>query len=183
VIKEEFKSRLTQVEFRDPRQFNRMSGRAETFMEAVAGVFSDDSESEAGSARVILAMAILMLLFMLLPTINLININVSRIMERASEIGVRKAFGASSWTLVGQFIVENVLLTMVGGVIGFIGSLLVLRAITESGLIQYAEFHVNYRVFLYGLGTAVFFGLFSGVYPAWKMSRLHPVQALKGASR
>jgi putative ABC transport system permease protein len=68
-------------------------------------------------------------------------------------------------------------------VIGFIGSLLVLRAITESGLIQYAEFHVNYRVFLYGLGTAVFFGLFSGVYPAWKMSRLHPVQALKGASR
>jgi putative ABC transport system permease protein len=42
---------------------------------------------------------------------------------------------------------------------------------------------MNYRVFLYGLGTAVFFGLFSGVYPAWKMSRLHPVQALKGASR
>jgi putative ABC transport system permease protein len=111
------------------------------------------------------------------------NINVSRIMERASEIGVRKAFGASSWTLVGQFIVENVLLTMVGGVIGFIGSLFVLRAITESGLIQYAEFHINYRVFFYGLGTAVFFGLFSGVYPAWKMSRLNPVQALKGASR
>ena len=46
-----------------------------------------------------------MVLFMLL-TINLININVSRIMERAGEIGVRKAFGASSWTLVGQFIVE-----------------------------------------------------------------------------
>jgi putative ABC transport system permease protein len=182
-IKEEFKSRLTQVEFRDPRQFNRMSGRAETFMEVVARFFSSDSESEASSARVIAAMAVLMLLFMLLPTVNLMNINVSRIMERASEIGVRKAFGASSWTLVGQFIVENVLLTMVGGVIGFIGSLFVLRAITESGLIQYAEFHINYRVFFYGLGTAVFFGLFSGVYPAWKMSRLNPVQALKGASR
>ncbi len=51
------------------------------------------------------------LLFMLLPTVNLVNLNVSRIMERASEIGVRKAFGASSRTLVGQFVVENLVLT------------------------------------------------------------------------
>ena len=122
-------------------------------------------------------------LFMLLPTVNLININVSRIMERASEIGVRKAFGASSWTLVGQFVVENVLLTLVGGVIGFLGSWLVLQTFTRSGLIPYAEFNLNYRIFLYGLATAIFFGLFSGVYPAWKMSRLHPVQALKGGMR
>ena len=53
---------------------------------------------------------------MLLPAINLVNLNVSRILERASEIGVRKAFGASSRTLVGQFVVENVVLTLVGGV-------------------------------------------------------------------
>ena len=44
---------------------------------------------------------------MLLPTMNLVNINLSRILDRASEIGVRKAFGASSRTLVGQFLVEN----------------------------------------------------------------------------
>jgi putative ABC transport system permease protein len=118
---------------------------------------------------------------MILPTVNLININVSRILERASEIGVRKAFGASSWTLVGQFIVENVMLTMIGGVIGFLGSIFVLRAISASGLIPYAEFNLNYRIFIYGLLLALFFGLFSGVYPAWKMSRLNPVQALKGA--
>jgi putative ABC transport system permease protein len=101
-------------------------------------------------------------------------------MERASEIGVRKAFGASSWTLVGQFIVENVVLTLIGGVIGFILSRFVLRSISESGWFPYAEFHLNYRIFLAGLLLAVFFGLLSGVYPAWKMSRLHPVQALKG---
>ena len=50
-----------------------------------------------------------------MPTVNLVNINISRIMERASEIGVRKAFGAPARTLVGQFLVENVLLTLVGG--------------------------------------------------------------------
>src|SRR5262249_21655119 len=131
-----------------------------------------------------LAMIIgVMVLFMLLPTVNLININISRIMERAGEIGVRKAFGASSLTLIGQFIVENILLTLVGGVLGFVGSYLGLQAITKSGLLPYAEFNINYRVFLYALAITIFFGLFSGVYPAWKMSRLHPVEALKGGGR
>ena len=41
-------------------------------------------------------------------------------MERASEIGVRKAFGASSRTLVGQFVIENIVLTLIGGSIGFV---------------------------------------------------------------
>ena len=124
-----------------------------------------------------------MFLFMLLPAINLINITVSRILERSSEIGVRKAFGASSMTLIGQFVVENVILTLVGGVLGLVGSWLVLRGISESGLIPYAQYQINWRVFLYGLGLALVFGVFSGVYPAWKMSRLHPVEALKGGVR
>ena len=55
------------------------------------------------------------LLFMLLPVVSLVNINTTRILERASEIGVRKAFGGSSLTLVGQFVVENVILTLLGG--------------------------------------------------------------------
>ena len=42
---------------------------------------------------------------------------------------------------------------------------------------------LNYRVFLYGVAMALFFGVLSGVYPAWRMSRLNPVQALKGAGR
>jgi len=86
-------------------------------------------------------------------------------------------------TLVGQFVIENVLLSLIGGMIGFTLSQLVLRAITRSGLLQYADLHLNYRIFIYGLLTAIFFGLFSGVYPAWKMSRLHPVEALRGGSR
>ena len=122
-------------------------------------------------------------LFILLPTINLVNINVSRIMERRSEIGVRKAFGASSRTLVGQFVLENVLLTAVGGLLGFGMSVLVLWAITESGLVPYTRFVLNPRVFVYGLLLTLGFGILSGVYPAWRMSRLHPVEALRGGGR
>ena len=181
IIKEEFKSRMAQMEFPDT-SINKAIGEPETLVEYASRQFSpgqDDNYPKSFLAGI----AILMVLFMLLPAVNLININVSRIMERASEIGVRKAFGASSWTLVGQFVVENVLLTLIGGAIAFLGSYFVLQALTESGLIPDAEFHLNHRIFLYGLSLAVFFGLFSGVYPAWKMSRLHPVQALNGGVR
>ena len=120
------------------------------------------------------------LLFMALPAINLVNLNVSRIMERASEIGVRKAFGASSRTLVVQFVVENLALTIIGGLVGFLLAGFVLRSINQSGLIPYAELALNGRIFVWGIALAVVFGLLSGVYPAWRMSRVHPVVALKG---
>jgi putative ABC transport system permease protein len=120
---------------------------------------------------------------MLLPAVNLVNLNTSRIMERRSEIGVRKAFGASSRTLVGQFLVENVILTMVGALVGFVLAAWLLHLLNASGWIPYATLSLNYRIFGWGVLLALVFGVLSGVLPAWRMSRLHPVDALKGASR
>jgi putative ABC transport system permease protein len=93
---------------------------------------------------------------------------------------VRKAFGAPARTLVGQCLVENVLLTLLGGLIGLVMSFFVIRALNVSGILRYAEFVINPRVFGYGMLIAIVFGLVSGVYPAWRMSRLNPVDALKG---
>jgi putative ABC transport system permease protein len=118
-------------------------------------------------------------LFLLLPTINLININVTRIMERSSEIGVRKAFGASSKTLVYQFIVENLLLTFIGAILGLVFSLLAIRFINAANIISNMELSLNPIVLIYSLVAYIFFGVLSGVYPAWRMSRLNVVSALK----
>ena len=127
-----------------------------------------------------LTIGLYMLLFMLLPAVNLVNINISRIEERAAEIGVRKAFGASGNTLVGQFVMENVLLTLMGGVIGLPLSYGILGLVALSGLGVHIDLQMLLRTFFYGLTLAVFFGVLSGAYPAWKMARLHPVQALTG---
>jgi putative ABC transport system permease protein len=126
-----------------------------------------------------IGVAILIFLFMLLPTLNLISINTTRIMERSSEIGVRKAFGASSRTLVVQFIVENVFLTLLGGLIGVVLSVVALALINHAQLIPDLHLALNLKVLFYGLGLCLFFGLLSGVYPAWRMSRLNVVTALK----
>ncbi len=126
--------------------------------------------------RKVLIAAGVVLLVLLLPVLHLVNINISRIEERAAEIGVRKAFGGSSRVLVGQFIVENVLLTLVG-------ALLVLPV--SWGFWALAEPHnlnvlLLLRTFAYSTLIAAFFGALSGAYPAYKMAHLHPVQALTG---
>jgi putative ABC transport system permease protein len=183
-IKAELDTRLLTARLPDPKQYNQLVAPAESFFDSVAGeLFSSPSDRRSHPERLWAAILIAMALFTLLPTVNLVNLNVSRIMERASEIGVRKAFGASSRILVVQFIVENLMLTLTGGALGLLGSWLVLRALNASNLVPYAAFQVNLRVFGYGLVLAVFFGLVSGVYPSWRMSRLNPVQALKGAGR
>ncbi|HEX9187636.1 MAG TPA: FtsX-like permease family protein, partial [Vicinamibacteria bacterium] len=114
---------------------------------------------------------------------NLVNLSVSRALERAGEIGVRRAFGASRAALVGQFVLENVILTLIGGGLALVATEASLRALTASGLIPYADLHVNGRIFGWGLLFALVFGVLSGAWPAWRLSRLHPVDALRGGTR
>jgi putative ABC transport system permease protein len=182
-VQAEFSEALARVQIPEPQVFDTVHSGADTLFEALARfLFADDTgQSHAGRLRAILAA--LAILFMLLPAVNLVNLNLSRILERGSEIGVRKAFGASRSTLVGQFLVENLVLTLAGGLIGFGLSGVVLHALNTSGLIPYAHFELNLRVFVWGLGMAAFFGAFSGAYPAWRMARLHPVEALQGKLR
>ena len=179
-IHEEFNSRLTHVEL--PKGFTNFVAPFETPLQLVARMSptADSKSPESQVWKLVTFLAFLAALFALIPTVNLVNINVSRIMERASEIGVRKAFGAPARTLVVQFLVENVLLTILGGVIGLVLTVFVIRALNTSGLLRYAQFAMNLRVFGYGMLIALVFGLVSGVYPAWRMSRLNPVDALKG---
>jgi putative ABC transport system permease protein len=181
-IKEEYASMMRQVPIPNPKEVKKLHSFSDSVLESFSRTFlGNGQESKTGLLYTILAG--ITLLFMLLPTINLVNINISRIMERSSEIGVRKAFGASSSTIIGQFIVENIFLTLLGGLLGFALSAGVLALINDSGIIVYADLSLNLRVFGWGLLLCLVFGLVSGVYPAFKMSRLHAVEALKGGSK
>ncbi|MBV7529708.1 ABC transporter permease [Chitinophaga sp. sic0106] len=118
-------------------------------------------------------------LLLFLPSVNLVNINLTRIMERSSEIAVRKAFGASSNTLVYQFVVENIILTLLGGVVGCLLAVVMLYIFNQAAILPHVTLHLNPVVLVIGLITCLVFGLVSGVYPAWRMSRLAIVKALK----
>ena len=179
-VQQEYAQVIRQVPVPDPKQFGEVHSYARTLLqsytEQVAG--RDGDENGVGRfARLALGLA---LLFMLLPALNLVNINVSRMLERSSEIGVRKAFGATSGTLVRQFLVENIFLTLLGGMLGLALTAGILQLLNGSHYLPYANFALNGRVFLVALGIVLFFGIMSGVYPAYKMSKLQAVKALKG---
>jgi putative ABC transport system permease protein len=153
-----------------------------TRLEALSYGLLDLDDGETAPRRLILLTGLAMLAFMALPAINLVNINLSRIYERSGEIGVRKAFGAANSDLVVQFVIENVVLCLIGGLIGLAVAFAVLYLATLFPLTHFVTFQLNWRIFLSALALATFFGILSGVWPAWKMARLHPVNALKGGA-
>ena len=168
------------VVYDDPTQFNITRIWGDSKLELFARTILASRTEDSGAGKLLAIIVALMLLFMTLPALNLINLNVGRIMERSGEIGVRKAFGATSRQLVAQLVLENVLLCLAGGVLGLAGAAGVLWWLEGSGLIPYLKVQLNLAVFGYGLLITLVFGVLSGVIPAWKMSRLDPVHALKG---
>lgn len=177
LIKEEYSQLMKRVPHPEKNQEILLS-YPDSYLESFTRQVFESGEG-SGKDRFFLMIGVFVFLFMLLPTINLVNINVSRIMERSSEIGVRKAFGASGRTLVGQFIVENMILTILGGILGVLLSLLIIFVLNSSNLIAHMNLSINLTVLGYSLLACLIFGLMSGVYPAWRMSKLNVVTALK----
>jgi putative ABC transport system permease protein len=177
-----FRERLTRVEFEDPERYHTMAGLPMTQLEILASEWIGLDPGETAPRRLILYALLAMFAFMALPAINLVNINLSRINERAGEIGVRKAFGAANRDLVLQFVIENVVLCLIGGLIGLVGAFVVLKVATFVPQVPLANFQLNWRIFLAAFALAVLFGTLSGVWPAWKMARQHPVDALRGGA-
>ena len=176
-MKEEYSQLATRIPL-PAREYTAMYTFADTYLVGfIRDMFGQGKDS--GLEYFYTVITIFVLLFTLLPTINLVNINISRIMERSSEIGVRKAFGASSRTLVFQFIVENIILTFLGGAIGIILSIIAISIFNGSGIIPNGQLGLNLAVLLYTILACLVFGVVSGVYPAWRMSRMQVVAALK----
>lgn len=176
-MKEEYYRMLAKVPTND-KEMDKLYAHADNTIEHLARSLAGNNEN-VGIGRLLTYGSLLVLLFLLLPTINLVNINITRIMERSSEIGVRKAFGASSKTLVYQFIVENVILTLLGGIIGIVLSVISIYLFNQSNIVPNLNLSINFTVLFFGFVICLFFGLLSGVYPAWRMSRLNVVSALK----
>lgn len=176
-MQKEYSDMVSRIKIPD-KDFDHLYSFADTYFTSLIRIILGNGP-ESGISKMIIGLSIFVFLFMLLPTINLVNINITRIMERSSEIGVRKAFGASSQTLVYQFIVENIILTLLGGLIGVVLSVVVMQIINNSGLIANLNLSLNYMVLFCSLLACLVFGLLSGVYPAWRMSRLNVVNALK----
>ncbi len=107
--------------------------------------------------------------------IGVMNIMLVSVTERTKEIGIRKAVGATQMSILWQFLIEAVVLTGIGGILGLIiGEVLSLLMNRFSPLPAYVPV---WAIFV-GIGVSGAVGIVFGLYPAWKAARLDPIEAL-----
>ena len=111
---------------------------------------------------------------LLVGGIGVKNIMLVTVTERTREIGIRKAIGAKRSDIMGQFVVEAVLLSAIGGLIGVTVGLVG----SHFKVVGIQPEVADYSVFL-AFGVAVVTGLFFGLYPASRAARLLPIEALR----
>lgn len=113
---------------------------------------------------------------LLVGGIGIMNIMLVSVTERTREIGIRKAVGARRRDILFQFLAEAIALSLTGGMIGILLGAGIAAAVTSTGVITTV---VEIGSVLLAVGFSVGVGLFFGLYPAWRASALHPIEALR----
>ena len=113
---------------------------------------------------------------LLVGGIGIMNMMLVSVRERTREIGIRKSVGASPGTVQGQFLIEAVVLSTLGGIVGIVAGLLATSSI--SSLAGW-ETLIGTSSVLFAFSTALAVGLFFGFYPARRAARLDPISALR----
>lgn len=111
---------------------------------------------------------------LLVGGVGIMNIMFVSVTERTREIGLRKAVGASFKDILTQFLLEAVILSLVGGVIGVIFGIGI-----SSAMSKFIDTSINYFFVLLSFGVSALIGVIFGVAPAIKAARLDPIVALR----
>ena len=108
--------------------------------------------------------------------IGIMNIMTVSVSERTREIGIRKAIGARTTDILLQFLIESIILSGMGGIVG-IGVGLGLGALVAK--VAAMEVVMQTNMVLLSFGFSIFIGIFFGIMPARKAAKLHPIDALR----
>ncbi|MCC7242200.1 MAG: ABC transporter permease [Acidobacteria bacterium] len=128
------------------------------------------------SQAVLLSLVVISSIALMVGGIGVMAIMTISVTERTREIGVRKALGARRQEILTQFLIEAVVLTSVGGILGVVmGSAIGLTVNLVSGF----PVSLPWWSFALGLGFSASVGVFFGMLPAWRAARMDPIEALR----
>jgi putative ABC transport system permease protein len=113
--------------------------------------------------------------------IGILNIMLVTVAERTREIGLRKAVGATNKAVLRQFLYESSTLTLMGGLVGIVSGIIIsyLISLLMHQLGYDWAFVISLTSVIMALGVSVLTGVIFGLYPAYKASKLNPIEALR----
>jgi len=165
-------SRALAQDFQD--YFNRFYTRNQDFQAISLDSVIDQYASMMGTVQV--AIAVIAAISLLVGGIGVMNIMLVSVTERTREIGTRKALGAKNSAIRMQFIVESVIICLIGGIIGIIFGMLLGYA--GASLLGFPA-HPSVDAILIAVCFSMAIGVFFGYYPANKAAKLDPIEALR----
>jgi putative ABC transport system permease protein len=115
-------------------------------------------------------------IFMVIGGIVIMNIMLASVTERTREIGVRKSLGATRRDVLMQFLVESGVMATIGGIMGVLVAAIISCAV---GKLTPFPMDLPIRWVIIGVVVSTAIGVFFGVYPAYKASKLNPIEALR----
>lgn len=111
--------------------------------------------------------------------IALMNIMLVSVTERTQEIGIRKSLGATPFLIRSQFLIEAIVICLLGGIGGIIMAIAIGNLFAGLLLGGSSDFIIPWAWMMLGITVCVAVGLFSGIYPAYKASKLDPIESLR----
>ena len=139
-------------------------------------------EAERSQNRFTSLLVLIASISLLVGGIGIMNIMLATVTERTREIGIRRALGAKRKDIIGQFLVEAVVQTTVGGLAGVVIGLGIRYSVPS---IAWYFFSLNMPAvvsiwsIVLSVGVSVLVGVLFGLYPAWRAARLDPIEALR----
>jgi putative ABC transport system permease protein len=113
---------------------------------------------------------------LLVGGIGIMNIMLASVSERTKEIGVRRAIGANGHDIMIQFVIEALVLSIIGGLLGIIAGILISWTVsTQAGW----ETVVTFTSIFLAFGVSAVTGIVSGIFPAYSASKMDPVECLR----
>jgi putative ABC transport system permease protein len=141
-----------------------------------------NGKSVGGKIEQLRLFLILAFCILLIACINFMNLTTAKSEKRAKEVGVRKAIGSSRKSLIGQFMTESLLLSLLSTILAFVLVEMTLSYFNNLLNVELTIEYQNWRFWLTLSMLMLFTGLLAGSYPAFYLSSFHPIEMLKGSS-
>lgn len=186
-LKEELLANVERMNASQRDYHLKLYGAPDTMLERLV---REDAMNEPKADEAVLRYLLIVAIVLLIPAINMSGLTLSRMRKRMAELGVRRAFGATRFELVGQILCENLLQTMLGGILGLClsyagvtmlsGWLLPAEKVNVSGVFLNADMLFNPLIFLLALIVCLLLNLLSAGIPAWRGAKAPIVESLNG---